>query len=180
MYGLPFRLTSGLSSVFAALMLKPLGNGWAVTNEYRYDATESRTRTELEHAEAIMTWLDVHYSGAPYGITCYVDPSTPNTFKRILRNKGFRVLAADNDLVPGIVTTATRLDSRDIALGDCPKLRDELQTYSWDETSQERGDDVPIKGNDHSCDALRYFAHSTGKTLRAVAPMTVQDGLTWH
>ena len=67
-------LDFGLSSVFAALMIKPAGGGHIITNEYIYDATENRTRTEGEHVEAVMKWIDIHYTGSPHGIVVYVDP----------------------------------------------------------------------------------------------------------
>ena len=38
----------------------------------------------------------------------------------------------------------------------CTGLLEELPGYSWDDKAAEKGEDKPIKLNDHSCDALRY------------------------
>ena len=35
-----------------------------------------------------------------------------------------------------------------------PNLIKEIQGYVWDDT---KGDDVPLKVNDHAMDAMRYF-----------------------
>ena len=39
----------------------------------------------------------------------------------------------------------------------CKKTVDEFGTYSWDKKASEKGEDAPIKVNDHSMDAVRYF-----------------------
>ena len=170
-----------LASTFAALMFRPLGSGWVCVSEYVYDAKQKgKTRTEGEHADALMQWLDINYTGSLNGVDCYIDPATPNSFKRLLRSKGLRVLHADNDVLSGIVTTGTRLENRDILIGDCAALKDEFAGYSWDEKAQERGEDAPVKANDHCVDALRYFAHSTGKIYRTVGSMMVNEAIQWH
>ena len=166
----------GLAGVFAALMFK---RNTAVS-EYVYDARESKTRTEGEHAEAIELWIKTHYPSGASGITVYADPSTPLTFKRLLRKKGMKVLNADNSVIPGIVTTATRLENADIVIGDCPRLKDELQSYAWDENKADLGEDAPIKSDDHACDALRYYAHTTGKFYRSVGQIKVNEAIKWH
>ena len=38
----------------------------------------------------------------------------------------------------------------------CKYLIEEMQGYSWDEKAAAKGEDVPIKVNDHGCDTLRY------------------------
>jgi len=37
----------------------------------------------------------------------------------------------------------------------CKSLLDEIPGYSWSETHAERGEDVPVKVDDHAVDALR-------------------------
>lgn len=90
-----------------------------------------------------------------------------------MRKDGCKVIPADNDVLSGIVTTATRLSNRDILIGDCQRLRDELQSYVWDEDAQSRGEDCQIKEFDHCADAIRYWAHSTGKLHRSIGNLKV-------
>ena len=173
-------LDFAIASTFAALMFKPHGSGTVAMSEYAYDAKENGyQRTETEHADAIMEWIDINYSGKPTGIQVYMDPATPVSFKRLLRKYGLRTRKADNTVLSGIVTTGTRLDNRNILIGDCPLLKDELDTYSWDPKAQERGDDEPIKQYDHACDALRYFAHTTGKYQRMRKQPTVSEVMNY-
>jgi len=38
----------------------------------------------------------------------------------------------------------------------CKNLIIKLETYVWDKKASEKGDDEPMKKNDHAVDALRY------------------------
>jgi phage terminase large subunit len=40
----------------------------------------------------------------------------------------------------------------------CTKTISEHVNYLWDEKAQQRGDEKPIKVNDHTCDETRYQA----------------------
>ena len=96
--------------------------------------------------------------------SAWVDPATPNTFKRLLKKKGFFLRGADNDVIAGIVTTSRRLSEGNIKIHKRIKnLKVELAGYVWDKTNADKGIDKPEKKDDHGCDALRYYAHSTGK-----------------
>jgi len=44
----------------------------------------------------------------------------------------------------------------------CKRLRDEIAGYAWDTKAAERGEDVPIKRDDHAVDPLRYVLQSVG------------------
>jgi len=41
-------------------------------------------------------------------------------------------------------------------LSCCPNTIREIETYSWDPKAAERGEDKPLKRDDHTTDALRY------------------------
>ena len=50
----------------------------------------------------------------------------------------------------------------------------ELESYAWDEEkSIEKGEDVVISENDHTCDALRYFCYT--EVYRRAKQYGVQD-----
>ena len=36
----------------------------------------------------------------------------------------------------------------------------EFSVYAWDPKASERGEDAPIKQNDHAMDAIRYFIYT--------------------
>ena len=159
----------GVSSVFAMLMFKKHGTEQHVVSEYRHDTRTDDLRTEDEHIKAIKAWWSSLNDIGMEGIPVYCDPSTPMTFKRKLRKLGLHVRNADNSVVDGIVSTTTRLNVGEILIGDCPELIKELGSYSWDSRRADRGEDAPLKVDDHLCDALRYYSHTTGKVLRKMA-----------
>lgn len=155
----------GVSTVFHALLFRAKGPRADCVSELHYDGRLSEPREEREHVAAVKAWL-LEEVGTVREIVVYVDPSTPASFKRILRDEGMVVRNADNDVLPGLVTTASRLHRGEIRIGDCPELKRNMAGYVWDEKKSEAGVDAPVKANDHGCDALRYYAHSTGKMYR--------------
>ena len=84
-----------------------------------------------------------------------VDPSAAS-FIETLRQRGWRVKKANNDVADGIRVTADLLRQRRIVL--CNTCRDclrEMALYCWDEKA---GKDAPKKEHDHAMDEMRYFA----------------------
>ena len=154
----------GVSSILAAIAFQRLprmngGTPWAATDELYHDARTMETLTEDQTVKMVLGWL----AGRTVRHV-WVDPATPVTFKRKLRAKGLHVRNADNDVLPGIVTTGSRLKRNLLVIHErCDNLLRELAAYTWDADKAEAGEDAPVKGGDHACDALRYFAHSTGK-----------------
>ena len=160
-----------VSGTLACLKIISKGKKAIVADELYHIGRDHGLLTEAQLADRIATWI---------GYTCpvWLDPSTPATFKRLLRNRGFLVKSADNDVIPGIVTTANRLQNGEILINDkCTNLQEELAGYVWDDAAADKGEDKPVKKQDHGCDALRYWAHSTGKAYRHMAPTSVQRAL---
>jgi len=59
------------------------------------------------------------------------------------------------------------LSSRKLLVhNSCTKLIEEIESYVWDVKQQERGEDKPLKRNDHAVDALRYACISLGAIWR--------------
>ena len=161
-----------VSGTLAALAIASKGKEAVVRHELYHEGRTEGLLNEVEVAERIAAWW-------AYGPAfAWVDPSTPATFKRLLRAQGFHLRAADSSVVPGIVTTASRLASGDVQIhADCVKLAAEMAGYVWDDVAAEHGEDKPVKKADHGCDALRYWAHSTGKAYRSMRPTKVGEAL---
>lgn len=89
-----------------------------------------------------------------------VDPSA-SSFIILLKQKGWKVKKAKNDVLDGIRNVATSLTTDLIKFCDCciETLR-EFSSYVWDEKAMERGEDKPIKQNDHQMDSDRYFVNT--------------------
>jgi phage terminase large subunit len=84
------------------------------------------------------------------------DPSAAS-FKTELRNRGFRIKDADNDVRNGISKVSTMFALKKLLINKkCRYLINELHGYIWDDKPAERGIERPVKTNDHACGALRY------------------------
>lgn len=68
----------------------------------------------------------------------------------------------------GSLLSTNRLVVHESARG----VLDEIPGYSWDPAAQQRGEDRPLKVDDHSCDALRYAVHTTQQLWRDHVPST--------
>lgn len=136
---------------------------WYCIKEYYYSGREERRqKTDAEYADDMLTFIgDAH----PRAIV--VDPSAAS-FIAALRQKGLPVIKAKNDVLDGI-----REMSRMITTGilywteDCERTFAEFGAYAWDEKAAARGEDAPIKENDHCLDADRYFVNTILSVARA-------------
>ena len=72
-----------------------------------------------------------------------------------------QVRKAKNDVLPGIKTVGKKLnDGSYKILACCKESIKEKFTYVWDSRAQKRGEDKPLKENDHCSDEERYMVHS--------------------
>lgn len=66
-----------------------------------------------------------------------------------------------NTVLDGIQTVSNRFQNNELYIcDDNTNSLQELVSYVWDEKAAERGEDKPIKQNDHTCDARRYGIHT--------------------
>ena len=87
-----------------------------------------------------------------------VDPSAASFIETIRRHGKFQVLAADNNVLNGIRTTAALMNAGKLLIHEsCKDAIKEFQSYCWDDEAQE---DKVIKENDHAMDDIRYFANT--------------------
>jgi hypothetical protein len=64
---------------------------------------------------------------------------------------------ADNDVLNGIRRTSEVMASKAYRVNiDCSNERRECEIYAWDPKLAERGEEAPLKHNDHTQDAKRY------------------------
>jgi PBSX family phage terminase large subunit len=162
----------GTSNAFAAILIgvctgryaqeKPIL--WA-EKEYYWDYKKrGYQKSSSEFAEDLKKFIE------PYSVTSvYVDPSAAN-FKLDLQRRGIHPVNAENDVNEGIIKTISYLkgDPKSGQLyicQDCENLIREIEGYVWHPKCLERGEDEPLKMNDHAVDALRY-AINTHKPAR--------------
>lgn len=129
---------------------------WICLNEYYYSGRDNHyQKTVSEHVKGLIQMLN---GIEPRAII--VDPSASALIAEI-RRKGYHVRRADNDVKEGIDDVSTMLANQLLAFCDCcVNTIGEFGIYSWDEKASERGEDAPLKENDHAMDATRYFVRT--------------------
>lgn len=87
-----------------------------------------------------------------------IDPSATSLIN-LFKLNGIEVKEADNTVIDGINLVLSFLEEERIHIvaENCPNLLREFASYIWDSKAQERGEDKPVKENDHALDALRYL-----------------------
>lgn len=160
-----FAVDVGHSNATAFLAIGEGFDGRAyVLDEYYHSGREKHeTLSPLAYAQAFVAFKDkimTRHSGAKYGGT-YVDPSAKG-FMAQLRDLGVSsIYQANNDVVDGIQTVASVIDADLLRVHtSCVRTLAEFTGYAWDEKAAARGEDAPVKDNDHAMDALRYFFHT--------------------
>ena len=127
------------------------GECWYRVAEFYFDSrAKKRQMTDGEYEQALRELAagrDIR--------EVIVDPSAAS-FIQLLRQKGWRVRKAHNDVLSGIRATADALKTGRIRI--CTPCRDclrEMEEYVWDLRSGQK--DQVKKEHDHAMDDMRYF-----------------------
>lgn len=126
-----------------------------VLDEWRHDASQPGVArwTDAELSRGLQQWL----ADQPQPDGIFVDPSAASFRVQLDRERVPRVEQAGNIVVPGIRSVASLLAIGTLkVIGRCTGVIGEFPEYVWDSKAAERGEDAPLKKNDHSMDALRY------------------------
>ena len=145
----------GTTNATAAVLCAITPNKWPqirVEAEYYYDsAIKGRSKTDAELVKDIKDFIGYKNVSA-----IYVDPAAAS-FKIALRQADLPVLDANNDVLLGIKIVSKFISGKNLVIHkSCKTLREHIQSYSWDPKAADRGEDKPVKHNDHILDALRY------------------------
>jgi PBSX family phage terminase large subunit len=141
-----------------------------ITKEWRHDSRATgRIMTNVEYSTALRKWIP---PDNPTWIV--VDPSAAD-FRETLRQHGEtqRVIAGDNSVVSGIQLVSSLFATNRLVIHEsCKELLDEVPGYVWSERAAERGQDEPVKEDDHGLDAMRYAIKSSRTIWRQHVPVT--------
>lgn len=126
---------------------------WYAVREYYYSGRNSGLqKTDAVYADDLSSFL-----GNINPVAIIVDPSAASFIAEI-KSRGYRVKKARNDVVDGIRLVGTMLSKKEILFHkSLTNTLDEFSMYVWDAASIDRGEDKPLKENDHAMDAVRYF-----------------------
>jgi PBSX family phage terminase large subunit len=134
-----------------------INNGIAYcADEYYYDSLKAaRQKTDQEYADDFKKFI-----GDKKLYQIIIDPSAAS-FKLLLKRQGYFVRDAEHEVIDGIRTVGTMLGNKKYYINrKCINHINEFSGYVWDEKSVERGEDKPMKQNDHTLDACRYVLHT--------------------
>lgn len=145
----------GTNNPTVFLLIGRIDNKYYVIKEYYYNGRkENRQKTVSEYSQDLKEFYK-NYS------TVYVDPSASPLIAQ-LENDGIYPEHADNSVLDGIQTVSNLLhEGRLFIHNSCKETLREFASYIWDEKAQQRGEDKPVKNNDHCLDALRYPLHTS-------------------
>lgn len=154
-------------------------------DSYDYEAAVKGSKTNAQYLEAITDFLSEYSDFYSRPIEkLIIDPSaksfkdelndteTDDEVHRKWRRMGVDIEDAVNDVYPGIMTTAKGFQNGEIIIcdrkGNARAIK-EPTTYAWDPKAQERGEDKPIKRDDHALDMIRYSEETLKQDVNPLA-----------
>ena len=134
--------------------------------EFWWDsATEQRQLTDAEYIVKLGKWLkespirDAH--------PCIVIDPSAASFRAACIAEGWWVKDADNEVLEGIRLVSSVLAQRKLRINrKCVHTIEQMRNYSWDEKAAKRGEEKPLKVNDHGPDYVRYGCKEIFKPWR--------------
>ena len=149
----------GASNPFACVLIgvstgkfTQTGKKMWVEKEYYWDPkVTQKSKTNSEFCRDICEFLE------PYNVHgLYIDPSAA-AFKTELRKAGLRPIDANNEVLDGIQMMCSEMQKGNFyVMQECKNTIREIESYVWDNKAAERGDDEPVKKQDHLVDGIRY------------------------
>ena len=144
-----------------------------IENEWRWDSKSEEARrlpvpnkTDAEYADAMREFMT---DDPEKQCMIVVDPSA-KSFITELRQRGFYVKEGDNDVLDGIREVSTLFNLGRLHIHErCTGLIRELRSYVWDEKAEQRGEEKPVKMQDHAPDCLRYWVRTVLPDWRKTA-----------
>lgn len=174
----PMRRMPGAGADYGTTNASAAGSlGWGtddtlyICSEWRHDskAAENANQprwTDAQLSTGIRTWFAGSHTPHPTEPSLewlYVDPSAASLKTQLYYDRFARVADADNDVVAGLRLIGSLFAADKLKIADtCTGLIDEIPGYVWDKKATDKGEDRPVKVDDHSIDgALRYPVAST-------------------
>jgi len=136
-----------------------------IRREYYYASQDSenggKQKTDQQYGDDFE-----EFCGTMYPDFTITDPSAAS-FKTELTRRRYRVKDADNAVLDGIRMVASLFAQKKIYIHEsCVNTIREIGSYVWDEKAKQRGEEKPLKVDDHCMDALRYFCKTMIKRWR--------------
>ena len=140
-----------------------------VLNEWYHSGADGRQRSPSQYAQDFKRWMEeqIDSKGNQYYIEkIFVDPSAKGfileLYQALDSQTRRKIIPAFNDVKIGIEVTSTIIGHDQLYVHPrCRNFLREISSYVWDPNAQKKGEDKPLKENDHVMDALRYVMVGT-------------------
>ena len=131
---------------------------WYNNAEYYYSGRETgRQKTDEQYIDDLEDFFFEHDLSRK-NVKLIVDPSAAS-FKKALRNRGFGVVNANNNVLDVVRFMMTQMNLGKMKWTEASQhTLKEFGSYMWDKKAADRGEDAVVKEHDHCLDADRYFA----------------------
>lgn len=131
-----------------------------VCDEYYHSGSQSgRQKSPAMYSQDFRKWLACHGITPEY---IFIDPSAEGFILQLWSDGVKRIAKADNEVKAGIELVSSIIGNDCFRVHRrCKNVLKELASYVWDPKAQERGEDKPLKQNDHCMDPIRYVANGT-------------------
>ncbi|PWM20997.1 MAG: PBSX family phage terminase large subunit [Collinsella tanakaei] len=146
--------------------------------EYYYSGRDTgKQKSPSEYADDFIKMTDELHEKYKCSIFyAFIDPSAAGLAEEIKRriislNYQILIKPAENDVALGIQRVQKCLSYGILTVSPFQEKLDwEFGLYEYDKKSIERGKEVPIKENDHACDAVRYLVMGVWTKIKYFLP----------
>lgn len=146
-----------------------------ILDEYYHSGRESSIqKSPLAYAKDFNKWLIKNgVEGMPTNYEdIFIDPSAKGFILQLHEESVRRIKQAINDVNRGIELFSSLIEHDSVrVLKKCKNTINELSTYRWDPKYQARGEDKPLKENDHCLDGVRYVVNGKRQLLQRLVRM---------
>lgn len=144
-----------------------------IAEYYHSGRDEGKQKSPSEYAQDLKVMCDaieIMYDRVVSYI--FIDPSAAGLIEEVRRVlPHVTIMKAKNDVKLGISRVQKFLSFCKLLVSDTQThLIKEFGLYQYDPKSIERGEEVPLKINDHCCDALRYLVMGMWSRIRFMLP----------
>lgn len=171
------------ATTYQAFALDSYRKQFTGLGEYYHSGRETgRQKSPSEYAQDFVAFTDQLHE--EYGVQVFyifLDPSAKGLqeeIKRASRNLDYTVIIrdAENDVALGISRVQKCLAFMTLTIAPAQKnaIR-EFGLYEYDKKSIEKGKEVPVKENDHCCDAIRYAVMGAWSRISHWLPQETEE-----
>lgn len=157
---------------------KPVGKDfWYCRDEYYHSGRETgRQKTDEQYADDLESFF--FENGLERDLVAIIlDPSAAS-FRRSLKNRGFKVINANNDVLDGIRFMSSAINANQLRWSPkCSHGIAEFGSYIWDEKASQHGIDKVVKEHDHCLDADRYVVYKMLKKRKGSKVNLIKEGI---